>query len=400
MAKNNEKYKKFLKYTGSKENEYLTIKEYLPNTIYNYYEPFFGGGAIFFKLKYDNLINNESYCNDLSKSLILFYNVIKNNNFKDSLEEIANCWKEIGTYSLSENNITKEMIKFLFDNFKDCLNKNKEITDVLNNEFKVFIEDLLTKKEYISKYNFHGYNLSDYIIKDLSERLKKFRDKKIEDIDRFTFDIIETSLHQSFYMLIRQLYNDWNSDEKKGEFTDIEKATHWYFIRQFCFGGMFRFGNKNKFNIPYGGHSYNHKCFSCNIEALFNTKSYEFIKDEKTIFTNLDYKEALNKAFNENDFIFLDPPYDSTFSSYDNLMFGENEQKELADFLCKLPCKWMLVIKKTEFIENLYKDKENIEIIEYGKKYKYSARGTYENEVTHLIIKNYKSNYGKNSVRK
>ena len=53
---------------------------------------------------------------------------------------------------------------------------------------------------------------------------------------------------------------------------------------------------------------------------------------------------------NENDFIFLDPPYDSEFSTYDNNSFDRNEQIRLRDCMKNTKAKWMLIIKKKLYI--------------------------------------------------
>lgn len=46
-----------------------------------------------------------------------------------------------------------------------------------------------------------------------------------------------------------------------------------------------------------------------------------------------------------------------------------------------------MVIGKTDFIYNLYKD---YNIVEYDKTYMYQARGKYDNKhTTHLVITNY-----------
>ena len=48
----------------------------------------------------------------------------------------------------------------------------------------------------------------------------------------------------------------------------------------------------------------------------------------------------------ENDFVFLDPPYDSEFCTYAKNAFTRDDQRRLADFLineCK--AKWMMIIK-------------------------------------------------------
>ena len=65
--------KPLIKYTGGKYREYPLFKDYIPNKINNYYEPFFGGGGVFFRLKENNLIEGTSYVSDISKDLIDFY---------------------------------------------------------------------------------------------------------------------------------------------------------------------------------------------------------------------------------------------------------------------------------------------------------------------------------------
>ena len=55
---------------------------------------------------------------------------------------------------------------------------------------------------------------------------------------------------------------------------------------------------------------------------------------------NLDFEEFLNLFdLNENNFIFLDPPYDSEFSTYDNNSFDRNEQIRLRDYMTKYKSK-------------------------------------------------------------
>jgi len=53
--------------------------------------------------------------------------------------------------------------------------------------------------------------------------------------------------------------------------------------------------------------------------------------------------------------VFLDPPYDSDFSTYAQNTFGRDEQIRLCDCLKHTKAKIMLVIKNTEFIYGLYK---------------------------------------------
>lgn len=102
---------------------------------------------------------------------------------------------------------------------------------------------------------------------------------------------------------------------------------------------------------------------------------------------NLDFEKFLNLFnLNKNDFIFLDPPYDSEFSTYDNNSFDRNEQIRLHDFLKNTKARWMLIIKKTDFIYNLYKE---FNIYEYDKNYLVSFKNRNAKDVKHLLITNY-----------
>ena len=52
---------------------------------------------------------------------------------------------------------------------------------------------------------------------------------------------------------------------------------------------------------------------------------------------------------------FLDPPYDTDFSTYAQNEFGHEEQKRLCECLKRTPAKILLIIKNTDFIYELLK---------------------------------------------
>lgn len=62
----------FLKWAGGKRQLLSEIKKYIPENINTYYEPFIGGGAVFFDLQH-----NRAVINDINKELINVYRVIK-----------------------------------------------------------------------------------------------------------------------------------------------------------------------------------------------------------------------------------------------------------------------------------------------------------------------------------
>lgn len=86
--------KPFIKWPGGKTEELGIISSYIPKNIRNYYEPFVGGGAVYFSVK-----NADRYfINDRSKELIELYRAIKDKNdgFIAALREIDKCWKNTG----------------------------------------------------------------------------------------------------------------------------------------------------------------------------------------------------------------------------------------------------------------------------------------------------------------
>lgn len=74
LRKNVEKARPFVKWAGGKRNILDQLVNRLPKSINNYYEPFVGGGSLFFKV-YKKAKN--CYLSDVNSNLIITYNVIK-----------------------------------------------------------------------------------------------------------------------------------------------------------------------------------------------------------------------------------------------------------------------------------------------------------------------------------
>lgn len=71
--------KPFLRWAGGKNWLIKDLQAHLPDIIENYYEPFLGGGSVFFHLKSNNLINKKCYLSDTNEDLINTYRILKNN---------------------------------------------------------------------------------------------------------------------------------------------------------------------------------------------------------------------------------------------------------------------------------------------------------------------------------
>ena len=193
-----------------------------------------------------------------------------------------------------------------------------------------------------------------------------------------------TGFTSGYYMYFRKVFNDISL----GRITDQSiqyQAANFYFIREYCYGSMFRYNSKGEFNIPYGGMSYNRKNMKSKIDNMFN-------REIDTLFSNTDihcsdFEEFFeNINLSEKDFMFLDPPYDTDFSDYEGKDFTKTDQERLAYELKKTLAKFILVIKNTEFISSLYE--KDFNILSFDKQYSYNVRSRNNRDVEHLIITN------------
>ena len=328
----------FIKYPGGKTKEIPLVLKYMPKNVNRYVEPFVGGGSIYFALDI-----HPSLINDKSKDLHLLYFFIKNNNvqFKKYLLMIESL-----SIDVEKNSFLSAVAKYDFVNAAT---------------FKTYYEKSLRRKDAsIRRFESQGLIVST-------------EDKAATEI---------TARKTAVYMIIRDIYNSRQNDH------ELHTAS-FYFLREYCYSSMFRFSAKGDFNVPYGGMSYNSKRMLNKIEYMFSDKVQTFMKD--TVIGNDDFAAFMDKMeMKEGDFIFLDPPYDSDFSTYDNNPFDKAEQIRLRDYLSQTKANWMLIIKKTDFIEGLYKD---FNVIEYDMNYMVSFKNRNDRDVQHLLITNYKVDF-------
>ena len=215
-------------------------------------------------------------------------------------------------------------------------------------------------------------------------RMKVLENERNELPEQDLYDNIETALKSALYMYYRHLYN--SSVIKRDQ--PAKHTALFLFIRNYCYSGMFRYNADGEFNVPYGGMGYNGKSLRKKLEyyqsdALCN-------RFRQTTICNNDFEEFLRQTNpSEDDFVFLDPPYDTEFSTYAQNEFGKDDQKRLADYLInECRAKWMLIIKYTPFIHSLY-NKDGIKIKTFDKNYTVSFMNRNDKKAEHLIITNY-----------
>ncbi|WP_199754822.1 DNA adenine methylase [Brachyspira aalborgi] len=272
--------KPFVKWAGGKNGLINSLISFIPKNFNSYFEPFVGGGALFFYLKNLNILNSKKiYLNDKNTELINAYKQIK-------------------------------------------INPNK------------LLEELEILKNNHSKEYFY----------------------KIRNLDR-DFD---------FYSL-----------------SEVFRAARFIYLNKTCFNGLCRYNAKGNFNTPMGSYK-NPKIYDKDL--IFSV--HEVLKNVSI--TNKDFEVVSLKA-KKGDFIYFDPPYyplnkTSSFVSYtDN--FSANEQIRLYKLFKMLDCEGIKVLQSnsnTDFIKELYKDFEIIEVI---SKRAINCKGDKRGKITELIIR-------------
>jgi len=162
---------------------------------------------------------------------------------------------------------------------------------------------------------------------------------------------------------------------------DVDIAKRFYYQRKTCFRGMLRYNKDGKFNIPFG------KYKTINYSELLNP-SYESLLSRTEILSE-SFETIFENYNDENNFMFLDPPYDSEFTDYGYCSFDKEHHIRLAECFKTTKIKCLMVIGKTPFIEELYSD---FICDEYDKKYRFKLYGNRVGEeinTVHLVIKNY-----------
>ena len=139
---------------------------------------------------------------------------------------------------------------------------------------------------------------------------------------------IECALKSAFDMYLRHLYNATTTYA----IAPADASAIFFFVRENAYASMFRYNRQGQFNVPYGGISYNRKDIARKIAALQSPALQQHLAH--TVIENMDFAAFLQKhAPMEDDFIFLDPPYDSEFSTYARNEFSKHDQERLAHYL-------------------------------------------------------------------
>lgn len=195
---------------------------------------------------------------------------------------------------------------------------------------------------------------------------------QFEALKALTPDERVPDLNEPEYYRIRDMFNG----KIPAEFS---WAALYFYINKTAYSGMIRYNKNGEYNVPYG--RYKHLNTSC------VTEEHSKLLGRAELHTG-DFQKIFDMC-KEDDFVFLDPPYDCVFSDYGNPEiadgFSEADHRRLASAFFDLPCKALLVIGKTDLTESLYGSHI---VHEYGKDYAVNIRNRFKSSSKHILVLN------------
>lgn len=186
-------------------------------------------------------------------------------------------------------------------------------------------------------------------------------------------------------------YNDFKKNYNADEFAN---PLDLFILIAFAFNNQVRFNNKNEFNIPLGVNrtGWNPR-MKKNLISFINALNQKNVSFEYNDFRNFNYDKL-----NENDFVYLDPPYLISQATYNNV-WNENTEKDLFNIILSLHernIKFALsnVLENKGMKNDLLKNwalNNNFKIIHLEQNYSHSAycRKQKDSKTDEVLIINY-----------
>lgn len=202
------------------------------------------------------------------------------------------------------------------------------------------------------------------VLKGMSETTADECVNKIKEI------IDEYELSKTNIDGFKKLRDDYNAGRKDW--------LTFYTLMCYSFNNQYRFNNNHEYNSSFGHHK---SCFS-NVTEKKIKKAIERLDNIDIVFDNKDFRDVDLSNADENDLVYLDPPYLITCGNYNDGkrgFKGWNEQDDidlmnLCDSLDSRGVKFAM----SNVFEN--KGNRNERLIEWSKEYKvYYINNTYNN---------------------
>lgn len=168
---------------------------------------------------------------------------------------------------------------------------------------------------------------------------------------------------------------EFNAGISAGQIDTPRMAMLFYYLNRTGFNGLCRFNKSGLFNVPFGRYkSINYRSDFFDLQPALS--AVEFSLGD---FSTLPYKDG--------DVIYVDPPYDMTFTAYSSGGFSWDDQQRLAGFFAELGLPVAISNSSTERLCQLYGDL-GFEVREIAAPRRISSDGSRQAAREILAVKN------------
>ena len=274
--------KPFIKWPGGKSSEISRFASLLPDCD-RYIEPFVGGGAVYFYLNPERAV-----INDISENLMDFYRLLQEGDaeFRRILELYNSSFEALK--KLCE--VRYPDILTLYRAYEWADREHQNIKNLRLNYSLVL--EIAADPQVMTELVLDSGEFVEQILRMTEDKFNRTLEnqKKKPFTGKDLKDNLITGFTSGFYMYFRNVFNQIAAGKLVS--TKQYQIANFYFIREYCYGSMFRYNAKGEFNIPYGGISYNKKDFSAKIRYMFGEDIGRLLR--RTKLCCRDFEEFMN----------------------------------------------------------------------------------------------------------
>ena len=261
----------------------------------------------------------------------------------------------IKSSSLSQKYITNNLIRSPFFYVGDKYRILSQILPYFPNKINTYVEPFVGGGSV-----FLNVKAQKFILNDIDKNIIKLHNylytcsssqniffeqitNRILELDlshSFIQDIVPSDLKTKYPKTYYAKFNKESYNRLRDEYNkNKNNILDLYLLLIYGFNRILRFNSKGDFNLPVGNVDFNKNVANA-IKTYFDN-----VSSKKIHLFNLDYREFINLlTFQDNDFIYLDPPYLITCSEY-NKLWNEDKERGLLVLLDELTCnkvKWAI----------------------------------------------------------
>jgi len=243
------------------------------------------------------------------------------------------------------------------------------------------------------------YSIEEAYISDINSELiatyKTIRDNvdplvnKLQNYQEEHLSLNEED-RKEYYLSNRKTYNEQIVSECPSE---LEIAALFIYLNKTCFNGLYRVNSKGQFNVPSGVYK---NPLICDADNLVSVSE----KLQNVTIVNAGFKESRD-FIDENTFVYFDPPYrpltvSSSFTSYTEFSFDDDDQRELAGYVHELSDMGARIAVSNSDPKNVDPDDDFFdELYSFAKVHRVQAnrminsKGSGRGKISEILVTNY-----------